>query len=127
MAGILYLAVINQFLNQEHDIEQNFKSLIASNSSEVRRIPLPVNLSDKRVKGDLRKLHSLEDGEVRLNNISEMSEREVEQMMPGLMFCADSTISEHFRMLKIYLTKALDHSVETRKHRTFLVSMFEKA
>lgn len=127
MAGILYLAVINQFLNQEHDIKQTFKNLIASNSSEVRRIPLPVNLSDKRVKSDLRKLHSLEDGEVRLNNISEMSQKEVEQMMHGLMFCADSTVSEHFRMLNIYLIKALDHSVETRRHRTFLVSMFEKA
>lgn len=127
MEGILYLAVINQFLNQEHDVEQTFKNLIESNSSEVRRIPLPVHFSDEQIGNDLRKLYSVEDGKVEMKNVSEMSRRHVSDMIRGLMFCSDSTVAEHFRMLNVYLIKALDHTVETRKHRTFLVTLFEKA
>lgn len=127
MEGILYLAVINQFLNQEHNVEQTFKNLIALNSSEVRRIPLPVNFSDEQVGNDLRKLYSVEEGKVEMMNVSEMTRRDIYDMIRGLMYCSDSTVAEHFRMLNIYLIRALDHTIETRKHRTFLVTLFEKA
>lgn len=127
MTGILYLAVINQFLNQEHDVEKTFMNLIKENSSEVRRIPLPVHFSDEQVEKDLRKLYTVEAGKVELKNVSEMTRMHVSEMIRGLMYCSDSTVAEHFRMLNVYLIRALDHTIETRKHRTFLVTMFEKA
>lgn len=125
--GILYLTVINQFLNQEHDIEATFKSLIQSKDwGEVRRIPLPVYLGGS-VARNIFDNFITEDGKVNKIYLSDKSESEISSMIRPLMDCDDSTISEHFRMLNIYIFKALDHTIETRKHRTFLVTLFEKA
>jgi hypothetical protein len=126
-AGFLYLAIVNQFMNQEHDVHDAFLKLLKDNDwGEVRRIPLPVSLRDDLALKDLKNLYT-GNGEIMTTNISEWTEEKISRKLHRLMFCEDSTISDHFRMINVFARRAMDHARETRKHRTFLVSMFEKA
>ncbi len=114
-----HFAVINEFMNQQHDVLESFMNLMKQKNGSVRTIRLPVEL-EFSVKEMLYSLF----GESGINQIL-ITENEVKSIFRPLMFCNHPIIAEEFKIINNYATSAMLQASDSLKHRTKLIIKIE--
>lgn len=114
----IYFAVINQFMNQEHNVRVQFEEMIRYQSKDIRTIKLPVNL-------EAPPMTTLDEisGDPGIKEI--FITDEIIEKIKQLMFCNNQHVAEQFRIINSHITMASAHSEESLKHRTLLMVCYE--